>query len=151
MKLDELKVLIIRSLKEEAVAREKSMRAHQHREAFFASATQQELAEWEAFLDGLSAWMDSANPTTANEAIADLDEAFPWAADKATAETANASQVARAEEREAIATYIELGSAHLGSAHVSESQAAFYSGMMDELAEHIREGLHLPESDRATP
>lgn len=80
MNLDELKIACIRSLKEEAVAKEKSMLAHRHREAFFGSATQSELAQWESFLDGLSAWVDSANPSTAKEAIADLDAAFPWAA-----------------------------------------------------------------------
>lgn len=142
MKLDELKVLIIRSLKEEAVAREKSMRAHQHRQAFFASATQQELAAWEAFLDGLSAWMDSANPATAKEAIADLDAAFPWAAETAADVTSDVSQAVRDEERDAIADWIDLGAENLGSDHMPESQSAFYAGMMEQLSENIRAGLY---------
>lgn len=117
------------------------------REHFLKTASKSELLEWAKFSGELGFVIDESrfNPGTAGELNAILDEAFPWSVETSP------TDAARAEEREAIAAYIELGSANLGSAQVSESQTAFYSGMMDELAQHIREGLHLPESDRPTP
>lgn len=49
--------------------------------------------------------------------------------------TADATQVARDEERDAIADWIDLG-------HMPESQSAFYAGMMEQLSENIRAGLY---------
>ena len=78
----------------------------------------------------------------------DGDEGKP--SETTTDKTVEASQVARDEERDAIADWIDLGATNLGSDHMSESQTAFYAGMMEQLAENIRAGLYRSRTERAS-